>query len=684
MDELTEESSLLQGHNRTRDRERSILSPRSLTHGPPPPIPPRKPWGTFGDREQKKDRERERGGSQLAQLQEWWAGWSEKERDRERSSGAKGDIERKREKKHRKEREKEKKKKKKRSKKRKKREERERERERERKRRKVKKKKKKEMKTKKKKKVSSSKRSEPEEGDVEAEREGDGDGDREGEYSSFSAQYRGAFVDKGNLSAWEGERERERREGGEDMGDEREEESGGGRARERRPKSSHSRNRPSSKRYPNLNKLPSSVKFWVSGGEAGATEATGPSPPSSLQTFLSSSKRRRSSGVEREAGGRVGERRPLLLHYERGRVNTREGLSFHEWDSEDEEEEENERERERERLEERVRRTGGRGAVSESERDRIRADESFSDEGSSGEFGRFERYWEGNGMGGATGIGGGGWFFGTYPAREKGGSVNSRDDSILGRAEGWGVAGDFWGSGPGIGWGSGGGSGGLGSQWPPPPTSLPPPRRYWSVDKLQMKGEKRSRSGSKSKGHRSRERMQDTESCTCAQYGHGRPHIHPKRSSSHSHSQEDLLPHCQSFSGSSRPKPPPKPDKSKSGSQSNLSSQQAQLSEHLSQPSHSPPQPHLPSLQVPSAPNSLPMPIPPPPSSASMSPPPVLSPGAASGSSQAATASAKLQYQRLRSVPQPRQFYSPHLPLKAKSLCSRRGSAHFSSLESEV
>uniref|UniRef100_A0A671PTW9 Glutamate receptor n=1 Tax=Sinocyclocheilus anshuiensis TaxID=1608454 RepID=A0A671PTW9_9TELE len=682
LDELTEESSLLQGNNRTRDREQSILSPRSLTHGPPPPIPPRKPWGTFVDREHKKDRERERGGSQLAQLQEWWAGWAERERDRERSGGAQGDTERKREKKHRKEREKEKKKKKKKNKKRKKREERERERER--KRRKVKKKKKKAMKTKKKKKVSSGKRSEPEEGDVEAERDGEGDGDREGEYSSFSTQYRSTFVDKGSISAWEGERERGRRDGGEDDGDEREDESGGGRGRQRRPKSSHSRHRPSSKRYPNLNKLPSSVKFWVSGGEAVGTEASGPSPPSSLHTLLSSSKRRRSSGVEREEEGRVGERRPLLLHNERGRVNPREGLSFHEWDSEDEEkEEERERERERERIEERVRQAG-RGAVSESERDRIRAEESFSDEGSSGEFGCFERYWEGTGAGGASGIGGGGWFFGTYPAREKGGSVNSRDDSILGRAEGWGMAGDFWGSGPGIGWGSGGGSRGLASQWPPPPTSLPPPRRYWSVDKLQMKGEKRSRSGSKSKGQRSRDRMQDAASCTCTQYGHGRPHVHQKHSSTQSHSQDDLLPQCHSFSGSSRLKPPPKPDKSKSGSQSNLNSQQSQLSEHIPQPSPSPTQPLLPSLPVPSAPNSLPMPIPPPPSSASMSPPPVLSPGAASGSSQAATASAKLQYQRLRSVPQPRRFYSPHLPLKAKSLCSRRGSAHFSSLESEV
>ncbi|XP_028281098.1 glutamate receptor ionotropic, NMDA 2D-like, partial [Parambassis ranga] len=129
-EELTEESSLLLG--RGRERERSIIRPRSMSHGRlPPPIPPRKPRTSWGDRE--RERERERGGSQLAQLQEWWASWSERERS--------GDAERlKREKKRRKEKEKEKKKKKK-NKKRKKREERERERERERKRRKVKKKK---------------------------------------------------------------------------------------------------------------------------------------------------------------------------------------------------------------------------------------------------------------------------------------------------------------------------------------------------------------------------------------------------------------------------------------------------------------------------------------------------------------------------------------------------------------
>ncbi|KAF4088301.1 hypothetical protein AMELA_G00081890 [Ameiurus melas] len=484
LDELTEESSLLQGHNRHNNRERSILSPRSLTHvPPPPPVPPRKPRGSFAEREREREgnRLRERGGSQLAQLQEC----------------------------------------------------------------------------------------------------------------------------------------------------------------------------------------------------GGATEASGGSPPSSLHTLLPSTKRRRSSGADREGAGRGGERRPLLLHYERGRAHTREGLSFHEWDSEDEEDdddvEEQERAQERVRVDGRVRRAGGRGAVSESERDRIRADESYSDDGSSGEFGQFERYWEGNGAEGVSGIGGGGWFFGTYPAREKGGSINSRDDSILGRAEGW--SGDFWGSGSGVGWGSGGGSGGLGSQWPPPPASLPPPRRYWSVDKLPMKSEKRGHNRSKSKAKRAREREQDMGSCSYTQISHSRVPYRSKQGSATSHSQEELLPHCHSLNTGPRPKLPPKPDGAKSGSQSNLSTQQAQHSE----PASSPTQSLLPSLPASSAPSSLPVPIPQPPSSASMSPPPVLSPGTTKG----ASASAKLQYQRLRSVPQPRRFYSPHLPLKAKSLCSRRGSAHFSSLESE-
>uniref|UniRef100_A0A6Q2WQU4 Glutamate receptor ionotropic, NMDA 2C n=1 Tax=Esox lucius TaxID=8010 RepID=A0A6Q2WQU4_ESOLU len=688
-EELTEESSLLLG--RGRDRERSIISSRSLSHGrQPPPIPPRKP------RTPRGERERERGGSQLAQLQEWWAGWGEREKDRSGRGGGGEDDERKREKRRRKDKEKKKKKK---NKKRKKREERERERERERKRRKVKKKrKKKALKTKKRKKSTG--RSEPEEGDVEADREGDGEGEREGgipDYSSFPTQYRSTFGEKGRDSAWEGERERGRREGREEEGDERDQESS--RSRERRPKSSrsHSRQAPVGRRIPNLHKLPASVKFWVSGGNGGGGGANTETPPSSLHPLLPSSKRQRSGGVEKAEGEKGGERRPLLVRYERGRAHTREGLSFHEWDSEDEEDdeeddEERQRDRTRERVEERKRRAGGRGAVSESERDRTRAEDSYSDDRSSGEFGRFERYWEGNGgagggpgSGGIGGIGGGGWFFGTYPSIQKGGSINSRDDSILGRGEGWGGAGgDFWGSGPGVGWGSGGGSGGLGSQWPPPPANLPPPQRYWSVDKLHMKGEKKWKRGGGGKG-KGRTRLREQESggsCSCSQYPH--PHVHPtRRSHSHgkrgstalSHSQEELLPHCHSFSGGSRPKPPPKLDQgqAKSGSQSSLSTQQpGGLGDHPPQASSSPPQPLT---TGPSS--SLPVPIPPPPSKSSVSPP--------SGSGQAqASASAKLQYQRLRSVPQPRRFYSPHLPLKAKSLCSRRGSAHFSSLESEV
>ncbi|XP_071025221.1 glutamate receptor ionotropic, NMDA 2D-like [Oncorhynchus clarkii lewisi] len=672
-EELTEESSLLLG--RGRDRQRSIISSRSLSHGrQPPPIPPRKPRPARGER--NRERERERGGSQLAQLQEWWAGWGERERDR---SGG-GDDERKREKKRRKDKEKKKKKKK-----RKKREDRERERDKERKRRKVKKKRKKKALKKRKK---STGRSEQEEGDVEADREGVGDGGREGgmpDYSSFPTQYRSTFGEKGRDSAWAGERERGRREGEEEEGGDREEDSS--RSRERRPKSSrsHSRHRPPSKRYP---KLPASVKFWVSGGNGERGDPNTVTPPSSLPPLISLSKRRRSGGVERREGGREGEKRPLLMHYEKGRANIQEGLSFHEWDSEEDDEEdvgeERQRDRARERVEERVRRAGGRGAVSESERDRARTEESYSDEGSSGEFGRFERYWEGRegaggpGSSGIGGIGGGSWFFGTYPSREKGGSINSRDDSILGRVEGWGgVGGDSWGSGPGVGWASGGGSGGLGSQWPPPPANLPPPRRYWSVDKLPMKGEKKWKRGGRGKGKGpARDRNQGSGvSCSCSQYPH--PHVHPHpqgRSHGHgkrgstalSHSQEELLPHCHSFSGGSRPKPPPKPDQgqAKSGSQASLSTQQpGVLVDHPPQPSLSPPQPQP---SAPSSSSSLPVPIPPPPSSSS------------------ASASAKLLYQRLRSVPQPGRFYSPHLPLKAKSLCSRRGSAHFSSLESEV
>nr|XP_057913643.1 glutamate receptor ionotropic, NMDA 2D isoform X1 [Doryrhamphus excisus]XP_057913644.1 glutamate receptor ionotropic, NMDA 2D isoform X1 [Doryrhamphus excisus]XP_057913645.1 glutamate receptor ionotropic, NMDA 2D isoform X1 [Doryrhamphus excisus] len=671
-EELTEESSLLLG--RGRERERSIIRPRSLSQGRlPPPVPPRKPRTSWGDRG-----ERERGGSQLSQLQEWWASWSE----RERSTGAGGDAERqKREKKRRKEKEKEKeKKKKKKNKKRKKREERERERERERKRRKVKKKKKKALKTKKRKKSTGGKRSEPEDGDIEPEREGDVEGDREGgiqDYSSFSVQYRSVFGDK-RRDSWDGERERVRREGGEE-GDDREEEDSG-RSRERHPKPSHShpRHRTPSKRYPNLNKLPASVKFWVNG--RGGDPNT---PPASLHPFFPSSKRRRSEGTDRDDGSRVGERRPLLMPYEKDKAQTREGLSFHEWDSEDEDDEVDEEDEERERVRERAGdrgRRAGRGAASETERDRLerRAEDSYSDEGSSGEFGRFERYWEGGG----SGIGGGGWFFGTYPSRERGGSVNSRDDSFLGtRAEGW-IGSDFWSSGAGAGWGSGG------SQWPPPPAAFPPPRRYWSMDKIPIKGEKKWKGGKSKRQARDRgAEGRRATMCSCSLYPHPHPYPHPhsrphathskRRPTSLSRSQEELLPHCHSFSGGPRPKAlPPKSDtgQTKSGSQSNLSAPPADLAP---EPPPSPPQP--PSL----SPTNLPMPIPPPPSSSSVSPSSagvgMAGPGQIQGS-----ASAKLQYQRLRSVPQPRRFYSPHLPLKAKSLCSRRGSAHFSSLESEV
>ncbi|KAJ8005118.1 hypothetical protein DPEC_G00143330 [Dallia pectoralis] len=626
-EELTEESSLLLG--RGKDRERSIISSRSLSHGRhPPPIPPRKP------RTPRGERERERGGSQLAQLQEWWAGWGERDKDRSGRGGGGEDDERKREKRRRKDKEKKKKKK---NKRRKKREEREREREKERKRRKVKKKrKKKELRTKKRKKSTG--RSEPEEGDVEADREGEGEGERDGgipDYPSFPTQYRSTFGEKGRDSAWEGERERGRRE---EEGDDREQE--GGRSRERRTKISRSQSRqaPPGRRIPNLHKLPASVKFWVSGGNEEGGDPNAETPSSSLHPLLPPSRRQRSVGGEKAEGDKGGERRPLLVRYERGRAHTREGLSFHEWDSEDEEDDEDDeverqRDRTRERVEKRMRRAGGRGAVSESERDRTRAEDSYSDDRSSGEFGRFERYWEGNGgagggpgSGGIGGIGGGGWFFGTYPSIQKGGSINSRDDSILGRGEGWGGArGDFWGSGPGIGWGSGGGSGGLGSQWPPPPAHLPPPQRYWSVDKLHMKGEKKWKRGGGGKG-KGRPRLREQESggsCSCSQYPH--PHVHPhppRRSHSHgkrgstalSHSQEELLPHCHSFSGGSRPpKPPPKLDQgqAKSGSQSSLCPQQpGGLGDHPPQASPSPPQP------VPTGPSSsLPVPIPPPPQS---------------------------------------------------------------------
>uniref|UniRef100_G3NBD1 Glutamate receptor, ionotropic, N-methyl D-aspartate 2D, a n=1 Tax=Gasterosteus aculeatus TaxID=69293 RepID=G3NBD1_GASAC len=73
-DLLTEESSLLLGtQKKIRSRR---MSSRSLPCSPPPPpVPPRKP-------RLQRDHGRERTGSQLVQLQEWWASWGDRERGR--------------------------------------------------------------------------------------------------------------------------------------------------------------------------------------------------------------------------------------------------------------------------------------------------------------------------------------------------------------------------------------------------------------------------------------------------------------------------------------------------------------------------------------------------------------------------------------------------------------------------
>ncbi|KAJ8334381.1 hypothetical protein SKAU_G00400200 [Synaphobranchus kaupii] len=634
MEELTEESSLLLG----RDRERSLFPHHSHGHVPPP-IPPRKPRPQKGGREHR----RERGRSQLAQLQEWWAEWGERERAGGSAGGERG--ERRSEKRRQKEREKEKKKK---SRKRKKREERERERERKR------------RKAKKKRKSIKVKVRKPR--DVEVEKEAEGDGGRDlvilQDYTSYSGQYDDTFGEKrarGNRdSAWDGSRDGGRRVGEVGGGVREEKQSGAHHNKDRHSKSppSQSKNRPFSKRYPSSNKLPASAKFWGGRSRGGN--------PSSGAITSSCSKHWRDRAGGREGGeGRRGEKRPLLLHHERGLTQSREGLSFHESGSENDggDDEEIEVGNERGRRDEGRRRSTGRGAVSESERDRGRVIESYSDDGSSGEFGRFERYWEGRDSGG---IGGGGWFFGTYPTREKGSSVNSRDESVLGRGEGWGSGGGGWGLDGATGWGSGG-LGGT-QHWPSPPTV---PRRYWSVDKLHIDDEK-WKGGGKGK-QRAGDRRRSDMPCSC-QYPQSPTHSRSKRSGNLSRTREGL-PHCHSFSGSSRPKPSgPKPDQdlSQFDSQTNLNAQKTQLGNQ--------PQAVLPSLPA----------LPAPPSSSVCTPPTTSAASGAAQSSAMASASAKLQYQRLRSVPQPRRFYSPHLPLKAKSLCSRRGSAYFSSLESEV
>lgn len=452
-----------------------------------------------------------------------------------------------------------------------------------------------------------------------------------------------------------------------------------------REKERHYRRR-NSKHYPSSSsKPPSSVKFWGGGNPSSDTI-----PSAFLPLLPVSSKRRKSKSSDKETVGVEGERRPLLGRNGRGEIHPKEGLSFHEWESEFEREEV-ESEIERRKMEHGKRHRGGR-TVSDEERECDKVVGIYSDDdGSSGEFGKFERYWEDHEGRAIGGIGGGGWFFSTYPS--------SRDDLFLERGERWGTAESGWGSS-----GGGGGRGergergwGSGSHWPPPPLTPPPPRRYWSVDKLHIQDEKKIKRKSKDKGR---------GHTACSSCHSPRHHAHSHSSKwarVTSRSQEELYQHCQSFGGPLKPKLDSlcstKPDRSqnpsKSGSQSNLSIQQRSQrtdrdrdrGRQSSPPSSLIPNlpPPLPALPAP-PPSSHPIHVPPPTSSSSVSSPSVVSstPGAPQPSSMAA-ASAKLQYQRLRSVPQPQRFpQSPHLPLKTKSLCSRRGSAHFSSVESEV
>ncbi|XP_022616714.1 glutamate receptor ionotropic, NMDA 2D-like [Seriola dumerili] len=465
-DLLTEESSLLLG-SRRKIRSRRMSSRSLPCSPPPPPIPPRKPRPL-------RDYGRERTGSQLAQLQEWWASWGDRERGRggtaSRGDGGVG----REEKRHHKERERERKRRKK-GRKKKKREERERERER--KRRKAKKKRK-----------------------------------RESESSIRSYGW--------NIPGEEERREREEKErdDGEDS----------------RGKEKHHRRRNSKHYHGSSSKPSTSVKFWGGGNPSSDTI-----PSAFLPLLPVSSKRRKSKSSDRDAVGMEGERRPLLGRNGRGEMHSKEGLSFHEWESEVEDDEEDS---DQDRRKERSKRRGGGRTMSDEERERDKVVGIYSDDdGSSGEFGKFERYWEDHEGRAVGGIGGGGWFFSTYPSRDKAGSINSRDDLFLERGES------------------------------PNMTRPPPPNLIAHRIHLNLAVSQTSASSS---GHREQIGIESEE----------------------------------------------------------VSS----------------------------------------------------TPGAPQSSSMA-SASAKLQYQRLRSVPQPQRFpQSPHLPLKAKSLCSRRGSAHFSSVESEV
>ncbi|XP_028819506.1 glutamate receptor ionotropic, NMDA 2D [Denticeps clupeoides] len=650
-DELTEESSLLLG----RRKHKSHVSSRSLPCSPPPPpVPPRKPHP-------HRENGRDRAGSQLAQLQEWWASWGEKERGRRSMDRGQG----REEKRHHKERERERKRRKK-GRKKKKREDHERERER--KRHKMKKKKKKEGKSKRR---ERERRSEQEERIVE--RKDEHDKRMSQDYTSYPVLRRSSIRKKSESSnrsyEWDLSRDSHRRDREDEVANEGDE----NRVKERHQRSPqshyHTKQRLHSKRNSTSSKPISAVKFWGSGNPT--TDA--PSCSSFLPLLPLSSKRRKSLGTEREIRRRGGESRPLLGRNDRSKGHSKEGLSFHEWDSD---EDNDESEEEQGRVEDRGRRRDGRTIDSESERgsrDRDKTVDIYTDdEGSSGEFGKFERYWEDHEERAVGGIGGGGWFFGTYPTREKGGSINSRDDSFLGLAIGDSS------------WGFGGGT----QHWPLPPLTPPPPRRYWSVDKLPVKSEKKGK-------RRSQDKSRGDAACFC-QSPRNVGKSHSKWGRVMSRSQEELLPHCHSFSSSAQPKwNMSKTDwfqqnPTKTGSQSNLSVQRPQRSDRNRQPS--PPQPLVPSVLPPVLPalpappsSSHPIHVPPPTSSSSVSSPSVVSstPGAPQPSSMSSS-SAKLQYQRLRSVPQPQRFQSPHLPLKTKSLCSRRGSAHFSSVESEV
>ncbi|XP_068603595.1 glutamate receptor ionotropic, NMDA 2D [Brachionichthys hirsutus] len=583
-DLLTEESSLLL-ESRRKIRSRRMSSRSLPCSPPPPPVPPRKP-------RLQRDCGAERRGSQLAQLQEWWASWGDRERGGGRGDAASWGVAgvSREEKRHNKERERERKRRKK-GRKKKKREERERERQR--KRRKTKKKKKKEDKMRRRER----KRSEQDGGDAE----------KREEPKSGAPEYPPLRRESSRKKS-----ESSIRSYGWNIPGEEEEER-------------HHRRRNSKHCQSSSGKTCSSVKFW--GGTKPSSDLmpsdmTSDLVPSDIMPLLPVSKRRKSKCSDRDAVGMGGERRLLPGRNGGGEMPPKE------WESEVEREED----------ERAGRRGGGRPVSSEV------AGFYSDDDGSSGEFGKFERYWEDQDGGAVGGIGGGGWFFSTYP---------SRDDLFLGGGD------RCWGS---------------GSHWPPPALTPPPPRRYWSVDKLHLQDEKKGKGGVKSK-----DKGRGHAACSSPRrLPHARP---PKWGSVTSRSQEALYPQRQGFGGPPKPKQDSssssKPERSQNPSKSGI---QQRTDRDRDRHRHSSPPPTL----IPNTPPSLPA-LPAPPSS-SVSSPSVVSPtpGGPQPASMA-SASAKLLYQRLRSVPPPQRFpQSPHLPLKAKSLCSRRGSAHFSSVESEV